>query len=175
MIRDNAIVNDGLVIAGDRVHLADIRVPFLTVLANRDHIVPEASAAPLIDLVGLPDKHELRLDGGHVGLLVGGWPNRRQDHHPGDHRLPPPAQRGTGPGRDPSRSASTTRRVKHDQPREVLPEGHGWVGRAGKGQRCKLAPDRSNADVQAGRYAMGDPASQTSTPPPSPITMTGDG
>ena len=71
MIRDNAIVNDRLVIAGDRVHLADIRVPFLTVLANRDHIIPEASAAPLIDLVGSPDKHELRLDGGHVGLLVG--------------------------------------------------------------------------------------------------------
>lgn len=71
MIRDNAIVNDRLVIAGDRVHLADITVPFLTVLANRDHIIPETSAAPLIDLVGSPDKHELRLDGGHVGLLVG--------------------------------------------------------------------------------------------------------
>ena len=71
MVRDNAIVNDRLVLSGDRVHLADITVPFLTVLANRDHIVPEASAAPLIDLVGSPDKHELRLDGGHVGLLVG--------------------------------------------------------------------------------------------------------
>ena len=71
MVRDNAIVNDEVVLSGDRVHLADIRVPFLTVLANRDHIVPEASAAPLIDLVGSPDKHELRLDGGHVGLLVG--------------------------------------------------------------------------------------------------------
>ena len=46
-------------------------MPFLTVRATRDHIVPEASAAPLIDLVGSPDKHELRLDAGHVGLLVG--------------------------------------------------------------------------------------------------------
>lgn len=71
MIDDNAIVNDRLVIGGDRVHLSDITVPFLTVLANRDHIVPEASAGPLIDLVGSADKHELRLDGGHVGLLVG--------------------------------------------------------------------------------------------------------
>ena len=53
------------------MHLADITVPFLTVLANRDHIVPEASAGPLIDLIGSPDKHELRLEGGHVGLLVG--------------------------------------------------------------------------------------------------------
>ncbi len=71
MLDDNAIVNDRLVIGGDRVHLSDITVPFLTVLANQDHIVPEASASPLIDLVGSTDKHELRLDGGHVGLLVG--------------------------------------------------------------------------------------------------------
>ena len=71
MLDTNAIVNDRLVIGGDRVHLSDITVPFLTVLANRDHIVPEAAAAPLIDLVGSADKEELRLDGGHVGLLVG--------------------------------------------------------------------------------------------------------
>ncbi len=71
MIRDNTIVNDRLVVGGDRVSLADVTVPFLTVLANRDHIVPEAAAAPLLDLIGSTDKHELRLDGGHVGLLVG--------------------------------------------------------------------------------------------------------
>lgn len=71
MTRDNAIVNDTLVVGGDRVHLADITVPFLTVLGTRDHIVPEASAGPLLDMIGSPDKHELRLEGGHVGLLVG--------------------------------------------------------------------------------------------------------
>jgi len=36
-----------------------------------DHIVPERSTAPLIDLVGSPDKHELRLAAGHIGLVVG--------------------------------------------------------------------------------------------------------
>ena len=71
MVQDNAIVNDTLVIGGDRVSLSAITVPFLTVLATRDHIVTEASAAPLIDLVGSSDKHEMRLDAGHVGLLVG--------------------------------------------------------------------------------------------------------
>jgi hypothetical protein len=35
----------------------------------------------------------------------------------------------------------------------------GWGGRAGQGQRCKLAPDRWNADVLAGRYAIADRAS----------------
>ena len=71
LVQDNAIVNDTLLLGGDRVTLSAITVPFLTVLATRDHIVPEASAAPLIDLVGSQDKHELRLDAGHVGLLVG--------------------------------------------------------------------------------------------------------
>jgi polyhydroxyalkanoate synthase len=46
-------------------------VPFLTVRADRDHIVPPEATAPLIDLVGSPDKHELRLAAGHMGLVVG--------------------------------------------------------------------------------------------------------
>jgi polyhydroxyalkanoate synthase subunit PhaC len=71
LVRDNGMVNDRLVVAGDRVHLRDIRVPFLTVRANRDHIVPNDATAPLIDLVGSPDKHELALDAGHMGLVVG--------------------------------------------------------------------------------------------------------
>jgi polyhydroxyalkanoate synthase subunit PhaC len=71
LVRDNGLVTDRLTIGDDPVHLADIRCPFLTVLANRDHIVPEPAAAPLIELVGAPDKHELRLDAGHIGLVVG--------------------------------------------------------------------------------------------------------
>jgi polyhydroxyalkanoate synthase len=71
LLRENGMLADRLVVGGDPVHLGDIRCPFLTVLANRDHIVPEAAAAPLIDLVGSPDKHELRLDAGHIGLVVG--------------------------------------------------------------------------------------------------------
>jgi non-ribosomal peptide synthetase component E (peptide arylation enzyme) len=50
------------------VHLADIKVPFLTVLANRDHIITESSAAPLIDLVGSPDKHPAVLEAAVVGV-----------------------------------------------------------------------------------------------------------
>jgi polyhydroxyalkanoate synthase len=71
LVRDNGMVNDRLTVGGDTVHLADIRVPFLTVRANRDHIVPDDATAPLIDLVGSPDKHELALDAGHMGLVVG--------------------------------------------------------------------------------------------------------
>ena len=71
LVRDNGMVTDRLTVGGDRVHLSDIRLPFLTVRADRDHIVPPAATAPLIDLVGSEDKHELRLDAGHMGLVVG--------------------------------------------------------------------------------------------------------
>jgi polyhydroxyalkanoate synthase len=71
LVRDNGMVTDRLVVGGDPVHLSDVRMPFLTVRANRDHIVPPEASAPLIDLVGSEDKHELRLDAGHMGLVVG--------------------------------------------------------------------------------------------------------
>jgi polyhydroxyalkanoate synthase len=71
LVRDNGMVTDRLSMGGDPVHLADVRVPFLTVRANRDHIVPPDATAPLIDLVGAEDKHELCLDAGHMGLVVG--------------------------------------------------------------------------------------------------------
>jgi polyhydroxyalkanoate synthase len=71
MVRDNPLMTEQMVVGGDRVHLSDITLPFLHVLASRDHIIPESAAAPLIGLVGSGDKHELRLDAGHVGLLVG--------------------------------------------------------------------------------------------------------
>ena len=71
LVRSNGMVDDRLTVGGDPVHLGDIRVPFLTVRADRDHIVPPDATAPLIDLVGSPDKHELSLDAGHMGLVVG--------------------------------------------------------------------------------------------------------
>jgi polyhydroxyalkanoate synthase len=71
MVEENAFLNDRIVLGGDRVHLADIQVPFLHVLGLRDHIIPEAAAGPLVDLIGSEDKQELRLDAGHVGLMVG--------------------------------------------------------------------------------------------------------
>lgn len=71
LVKDNGMMTDRLMLGGDRVHLSDITVPFLAVLAGRDHIVPEASAEPVVDLVGSTDKHLLRLKGGHIGLVVG--------------------------------------------------------------------------------------------------------
>ncbi|MDP9408025.1 MAG: alpha/beta fold hydrolase [Actinomycetota bacterium] len=70
LMRDNALVEDKVVLGGKPVHLSDIRCPFLNVMAENDHIVPGPSAAPVIDLVGSEDKSELKLQAGHVGLVA---------------------------------------------------------------------------------------------------------
>ena len=70
MMRDNAIVNDTVLLSGKPVHLASIRCPFLSVLAERDHISPVTSVGPVVDLVGSSDVEEIRLPAGHVGLMA---------------------------------------------------------------------------------------------------------
>ncbi|EGD56717.1 alpha/beta fold hydrolase [Gordonia neofelifaecis] len=71
LLRDNGFVEDRLVLGGDRISLKSITVPFLAVLGRKDHIVPEDAASPILDLIGSDVKTELRLDGGHIGLVVG--------------------------------------------------------------------------------------------------------
>ena len=71
LVRENAFVCDALRLDGEHVSLKDITVPMLTVIAERDHIVPEPVARPLPELVGSEESDELRLDAGHVGLVVG--------------------------------------------------------------------------------------------------------
>ena len=69
--RQNAIMNDTVRLGRRRVSLRDIRLPFLSVLAEKDHIAPPESVSPLIDLVGSEDRTEMRLPAGHVGIIVG--------------------------------------------------------------------------------------------------------
>ncbi len=67
----NGFVTDNLVIGGRRIHLSDITVPFLNVIAERDHIVPSPATTPLTPLIGSDDVTELLLPAGHVGLIIG--------------------------------------------------------------------------------------------------------
>ncbi len=71
LMRENALVNDTLRLDGRPVSLKSVTVPYLNVVASRDHIVLPAAARPALDLVGSEDKHELLLDAGHIGLAVG--------------------------------------------------------------------------------------------------------
>jgi polyhydroxyalkanoate synthase len=77
LLRDNRLYRNELVLAGRRVDLGQIRVPFLHVMAEHDHIVPYESARELVGLVGSMDKRELVLKGGHVSLVAGPNASRR--------------------------------------------------------------------------------------------------
>lgn len=68
---DNALYTGKLVVGGRKVELKKIKVPLLSVVAEHDHIVPYASAHPLMEKVGSKDKEEVMLKGGHVSLVAG--------------------------------------------------------------------------------------------------------
>jgi polyhydroxyalkanoate synthase len=70
LVRDNALMEGRLRLAGQDVDLTAITCPFLNVMAKRDHIVPVAAAAPTKDLLGSADAEDLVLDAGHVGLVA---------------------------------------------------------------------------------------------------------
>ena len=79
-LRDNKFLKSQMEIQGRRVDLANIKVPFLHIAAQHDHIVPAAASRGVLDLIGSEDKEELVLKGGHVSLVAGGnavyrlWP-----------------------------------------------------------------------------------------------------
>jgi polyhydroxyalkanoate synthase len=79
-LTDNKFANNTLKLRGKTVNLAKIKVPFLHVAAEYDHIVPTAASKDLISLVGSKDKQEIVVKGGHVSLVAGGnaiyrlWP-----------------------------------------------------------------------------------------------------
>jgi polyhydroxyalkanoate synthase len=80
MMWDNRFVKNEFEIGGKQVDLTNIKVPFLHVVAEHDHIVPYEAAKPLVPMVGSDDKKEVMLKGGHVSLVAGGnaiyrlWP-----------------------------------------------------------------------------------------------------
>lgn len=70
LYRGDALVKGELRLRGRPVRLRDITCPTLVISFQHDNIVPEPSAAPLVELVGTRDKQHLSLSGGHVGAVV---------------------------------------------------------------------------------------------------------
>jgi polyhydroxyalkanoate synthase subunit PhaC len=73
----NKLYKNEFELGGRRVDLGNIRVPFLSVMAEHDHIVPYESAKDLINLVGSSDKRDIVLKGGHVSMVAGPNASRR--------------------------------------------------------------------------------------------------
>jgi polyhydroxyalkanoate synthase len=77
LTRQNLLKTGRLPLGGRTVDLADITVPFLNIVGEKDHIVPPAANGDLTHLVGSADAQELLLPAGHVGLVVGRSAHRR--------------------------------------------------------------------------------------------------
>jgi len=79
-LRGNRLIEGDFPVGDKVVDLGKIRVPFLHVAAEYDHIVPTAASRDLIGLIGSKDKQEIVIKGGHVSLVAGGnavyrlWP-----------------------------------------------------------------------------------------------------
>jgi polyhydroxyalkanoate synthase len=77
---ENKLYKDTFTLAGRPVRLANVKAPFMHVMAEHDHIVPYAAAKDLVAMIGSEDKNEVVLKGGHVSLVAGGnaiyrlWP-----------------------------------------------------------------------------------------------------
>jgi polyhydroxyalkanoate synthase subunit PhaC len=70
LYRQNQLVRGGFTLLGRPVDLSAIRCPVLALAFGDDHIVPVASAAPLIERAGASDKQLVVQTGGHVGAVV---------------------------------------------------------------------------------------------------------
>lgn len=68
---ENRLFRGTLTIDDRRVDLGAVRVPFLHVVAEHDHIAPYPATRPLVGLVGSADKEEVMLKGGHVSVVAG--------------------------------------------------------------------------------------------------------
>lgn len=67
----NGFVNDTLRLGGRRLHLADVRLPILAVIAQRDDIAPEEAADAIVDVLPNADVELMKIDAGHVSLFAG--------------------------------------------------------------------------------------------------------
>lgn len=71
IFQKNLLFKGQMEIAGKRVDLGSIKVPFLHATAQHDYLVPKAASQDLIGVIGSKDKTAIEVKGGHVSLLAG--------------------------------------------------------------------------------------------------------
>ena len=72
LYQQNRLVKGTFELGGERVELANLKMPLMVVYAEYDHLVPPCSAKPLYELAGSENKELLSFPVGHVGLYVSG-------------------------------------------------------------------------------------------------------
>jgi len=68
---ENAFMTDRLRFNGRPAKLANVRVPVIGVVAERDDIAPLESTLPIVEMLPNADVDLLRVDAGHVSLFAG--------------------------------------------------------------------------------------------------------
>jgi polyhydroxyalkanoate synthase len=71
LYRENRLIENRLVLRGERVDLSAIRANLLNVIAAADHLVPNCQSESIVQLAGSSDKMTMKLPGGHIGLMAG--------------------------------------------------------------------------------------------------------
>ncbi len=66
----NGLALGTLQVGGQTIHLQDLQMPVLNVIARDDHLVPPAASRALRGLVGTIDYTELELPAGHIGIFI---------------------------------------------------------------------------------------------------------
>ena len=108
--QEDRLVGGKMHVGGRRVDLRRIRMPVLSIIGERDHLVPPSSSRPLNDLVGSKDRSMYVFDAGHIGLSVSarahkelwpkvaGWLEARSDPPQGARGGRPRGRRGAAGG-----------------------------------------------------------------------------
>lgn len=77
VVSDTFATQGTIEIGGRQVRLSDITVPYRSFVATGDYIVPPEASANAPKLVGSADSAEVRVPGGHIGLMVGRQAHKR--------------------------------------------------------------------------------------------------
>ena len=72
LYQQNQLITGEHHVGGRHVDLGNIDCPILTIVAERDTICPPPAALALAEMSGSDDTQVLRVEGGHVGAVVGG-------------------------------------------------------------------------------------------------------
>ena len=67
----NLLIKNEMKLDGKNINLKNITMPLLNVMAETDHLVPNAASIPLNDAVSSEDKEMLVFPTGHIGIFVG--------------------------------------------------------------------------------------------------------
>jgi polyhydroxyalkanoate synthase len=67
----NLLIKNEMKLDGKNINLKNITMPLLNVMAETDHLVPNAASIPLNDAVSSEDKEMLVFSTGHIGIFVG--------------------------------------------------------------------------------------------------------